>query len=118
LVDSSVVVLLAQGPGGGNGQGDFMKLMMFLGIMVLALWFIILRPQKRDQQAREKLINGLQKGDRVITAGGIHGTVANASDKDTVEVEVARNIKLTFNRGSISVINPKKSGGEGDTKST
>ncbi|MDK2972170.1 MAG: preprotein translocase subunit YajC [Candidatus Sumerlaeota bacterium] len=88
------------------------KMIMFIGIMIMALWFIVLRPQKKEQKKREELIAGMSKGDKVISAGGIHGVVVNASNKETVEVEVAKNVKITFNRSSISVINPKKGGGD------
>lgn len=100
--------MLGQAAGAEQGGGDMTRLMLFFLVIGLALYFIILRPQKREQQSREKLLSSLSKGDKVITAGGIHGSVAATPSKETVEVEVAKGVRMTFNRNSISVINPDK----------
>lgn len=94
--------------------------LLFVAIIVFAFYFIIIRPQKREQVERERVLSTLSKGTKIVTAGGIHGTIASsAKGSDTVEIEVARGVKLTVNRASISrVDSPKEKGGakDGDGK--
>ncbi len=103
--------MTAQTNGGGQSPGmggsEFIIVML---IIFAAFYFIILRPQRKEQQKRQELLGQLKKGDTVISAGGIHGKVLDAGKQDVVIVEVdsQRKTRLTFNRGSISVVNPRK----------
>lgn len=67
-------------------------------LMVLIFYFLLYRPQKKAQEARNKMLESLKVGSRIITIGGIYGTIVNLTDEivtikiaDKVEVEVARN---------------------------
>ncbi len=81
-------------------------------IIGAAFYFIILRPQRKEQKEREAAISEIKKGTKIISAGGIHGVVVDANDKDTLLVEVDKNkgVRMRFNRASISVVqtNEKK----------
>ena len=66
-------------------------------LMVLIFYFLLYRPQKKAQEERSKMLNSLKVGNRVITLGGIYGTIVNLTDEivtlkiaDKVEIEVAR----------------------------
>ena len=89
-------------PQGGNGGGMFSTVIMF-SLIILIFYFMILRPQQKRQKERQKLLEGVKKGDKVITAGGVHGTVIGLEDK-TVLVQVAENVKLKFEKSAISSI--------------
>jgi len=67
---------------------------------VLVFWFIIIRPEKRQRKAREEMLSALQKGDEVITSGGIHGRVAQVKE-DVVTVQVADGVRLRFTLNSV-----------------
>ena len=69
----------------------------------LLIFFLTLRPQQKRQKERHNLLNVSKKADRVITAGGLHGTVEDLTDK-TVTVRVANNVNLTVERTSIATI--------------
>lgn len=72
-------------------------------IFVLAFIFLIDRPQKRRQAELAKKVEGLKKGDKVVSAGGIHGVIAKVNkEKNTVLVTVAKGFDIEFNRGSVS----------------
>lgn len=72
-------------------------------IFILAFIFLIDRPQKRRQAELAKKVEGLKKGDKVVSAGGIHGVIARVNkEKNTVHVTVAKGVDLEFNRGSVS----------------
>ena len=64
---------------------------------------MILRPQQKRQKERQKLLDALKKGDKVITAGGMYGTIAGIDEK-TVLVQVADNVKMKFERSSITSV--------------
>ena len=97
--------LLAMAPppdGGGGGSGIMSTVLMFAFIIGI-FYFLILRPQQKKQKERQKMLDSLNKGDKVVTAGGMHGVIAGMDDK-VVVLQVADNIKLRFERGSISSV--------------
>jgi preprotein translocase subunit YajC len=69
-------------------------------LMALVFYFILYRPQKKQQQQRAEMLNNLKKGDRVIAAGGIYGTIT-ALDAKKVTLKVAEKIEMDFLRGSV-----------------
>lgn len=103
-------IVYAQETGGGaaptgGGSSPFGGTMFMMVIMFAIIYFLMLRPQqKRDRQRREMLA-ALAKGDRVITNGGIYGTIVGLADK-TVVLKVSDDppIKLEFARGAVSQV--------------
>ena len=69
--------------------------------MALIFYFMLYRPQKKDQKKRELLLNSLKKGDKVITAGGMHGVIAAVS-KTKVTLTVAENVKIDFELAAVT----------------
>jgi len=69
-------------------------------LMALVFYFILYRPQKKQQQQRAEMLSNLKKGDRVIAAGGIYGTIT-ALDAKKVTLKVAEKIEMDFLRGSV-----------------
>lgn len=67
------------------------------GIFYFMLW----KPQKKEQQKRQDLLNSLKKGDKIITIGGIYGTITDLSER-TVKVEVAEGVEMTMVRSAVS----------------
>ncbi|MBQ8690261.1 MAG: preprotein translocase subunit YajC [Phascolarctobacterium sp.] len=67
------------------------------GIFYFMLW----KPQKKQQQERQNLLNSLKKGDKIITIGGIYGTITDISER-TVKVEVAEGVEVTMVRSAVS----------------
>jgi len=96
------VVLAADAQDQGNPFGAM--LLLFAPIIIL-YFFIVLRPQRREQQARQAMLSALKKNDRVLTIGGIIGTVSNiSSDGDEVTLKVDDNAKIRFVRSSIQKV--------------
>ena len=98
----SILDLLGMSPQGGNGGGMFSTVIMF-GLIIIIFYFMILRPQQKRQKEREKLLTSLKKGDKIVTVGGLYGTIVGLEDK-TVVVQVADNVKLKFDKTSVSSI--------------
>ncbi len=98
----TILYTLLMAPQQGGGGGAFGTIIMF-GLIILIFYFMILRPQQKRQKERQKLLDSIQKGDKVVTIGGMHGTVIGLEDK-TVLVQVADTVKLKFDRTAISSI--------------
>lgn len=90
--------------GAPSGQGANPLAMWMPIIMIFVImYFLILRPQAKRQKEQQKMLESLQKGDEVVTAGGIYGTIVGMKEKDTVVVvEVDKNVKLNVARASIT----------------
>jgi preprotein translocase subunit YajC len=95
--------MMAQPPQGGSGDGGLMSTLIMFGLIIGIFYFLILRPQQKRQKERQKMLDSVKKGDRIITAGGMHGTVSGLDDK-TLLVQVADNIKLKFDRTAVTTI--------------
>ena len=72
-----------------------------LALMFLVMWLFMIRPQRKQQKKLEEMRNALKKGDKVITAGGIYGTVADI-DGNTVLVKVDGEVKIRVDKTSIN----------------
>lgn len=95
-------VAMAQ-PQGGSSEGSLVSTLVMFGLIIGIFYFLILRPQQKRQKEKQKMHDGLKKGDKVVTAGGMYGTVAGIDEK-TVLLQVSDNVKMKFERSAISVI--------------
>jgi preprotein translocase subunit YajC len=92
------------GAGGGSagGAGGLMSMAPFV-LIIGIFYFFIIRPQNKKQKETQKMIEGAKKGDKVVTIGGIHGTVTSTEEK-TVTVKVDENCRLKLNRSAIATV--------------
>jgi len=72
-------------------------------LIIAVFYFLILRPQQKRQKERAKLLEGVKKGDKIITSGGFHGTVEGVED-DSVLVKIADNVKVKMDKSAIGTI--------------
>jgi preprotein translocase subunit YajC len=92
---------------GGAGQPSMLSALLPFIIIFVIFYFLIIMPARKKQRKHQELVGGLKGGERVVTAGGIYGTVSRVMD-DRVEVEVDKNTKLQIAKSSISgVIEPQ-----------
>ena len=91
-----------------------MSTLVMFALIIGIFYLMILRPQQKKQKERQKILDSVRKGDKVITAGGLHGAVAGLDDK-TVLLQVGDNVKMKFERSAISSIVRE---GEPDPKET
>jgi len=76
--------------------------MLPFGFLAIIFWFLILRPQQRDQRRRQELLNQIKKNDRVVTSGGLIGTIADlSSDGRFVTLKVDDSTRIRFLRTAI-----------------
>jgi preprotein translocase subunit YajC len=97
-----IPLLLAQAAAGPEQPP---MLFQFLPLIIIAVlfYFLLIRPQQKKQKEHEKLVSGVKTGDKIVTAGGIHGIVANVKES-TFLVKVADNVKIEFDKSAITSV--------------
>jgi len=85
-----------------GGSGSMILLMQFVAIGFI-FYFLLIRPQRKEQQRHREMLDQLKKGDEVITAGGIVGTVVHIQD-DRLTIKTAENTRLVIQRSRIAQV--------------
>ena len=80
--------------------GLFGNPLLLLGLLFLVMYFTMIRPQSKQAKAHRELVGGLSKGDRIVTVGGIHGTIREVDEK-TILVDVDGGTKLRIDKGKV-----------------
>lgn len=97
----SVAYAMAQGQQGAGGGGGSLAGFLPLILLIVIFYFLLIRPQQKKQKALRDLHENLKVGDRVVTSGGIHGTVAAVSGR-VVTLKVAEKVKIEVDRSAIA----------------
>ncbi len=92
---------LSNSSGAAEGGGSGFGMIIMFGAIFLVFWFMILRPQKKQQDVRKKMLAAVKRGDQVITTGGLFATVRDVKG-DRVVANIADGVKVEI---SISAIN-------------
>ncbi|HEX2825624.1 MAG TPA: preprotein translocase subunit YajC [Burkholderiales bacterium] len=94
----------AQATGGATGGG--FESMLLIGAMFAVLYFLMIRPQMKRQKEHKAMVDALQKGDEVVTAGGILGRISKIGE-GYVSVEIAPNTEIQVQRAAVQTVLPK-----------
>ena len=119
-MNSLTSFLLMAAPDAANtanapGANPLVSFLPFILIIVI-FYFLIIRPQNKKQKETQKMLDSLKKGDKIVTVGGIHGTIQSVKDKSVI-VKIDDNVKVEFSRSAISgVETPAKDKEEKDAK--
>lgn len=97
------VLLSGPSPEGGGGLASLF--LPFL-LVFIVFYFFIIRPQKKREDTRKSMIEAVKKGDRIVTIGGVHGTVTKVDD-DSVLAQVDDTVKLRFDKNAIASVQSK-----------
>jgi preprotein translocase subunit YajC len=88
---------------------------VLMGGMLAIVYFVLIRPEKKRQADHRKMLGALQKGDRVLTTGGIYGTVASIQDDEvTLKIDESQNVRVRVARSAVS--NVLREGAETSTQ--
>jgi preprotein translocase subunit YajC len=98
--EGSTVYLAANTPGGSN-----YSLFIMLGILIVGMYFLMIRPQQRRRREMQEMQSTIGPGDQVLTIGGLYGTVT-AIDDESVTLEVAPGVTNRYARGAINRVVP------------
>lgn len=100
--------LLAMGSTGqGGGPGGFVASILPIAAMIAILWFLLIRPQQKEQQKHRDMVKNLRKGDEVVTVGGLYGRIMSL-DGEKVSLKISSDVKVDVERSKVvRVLNPK-----------
>ena len=85
---------------GQAAQGGGWTMWVMLALIFVVMWFFMIRPQKKQQKELQNFRDSLKKGDKVVTIGGIYGTIAEVKE-DSVLVEVDSNVKIRVSKQAL-----------------
>ena len=92
--------LILQSPPAGQGGG--MGFIIMMVVIFAVMWFFMIRPQQKRQKKIREFQNALSEGTRVVTGGGIYGTVKRIdSEKNRIDVEIAKGVVIEVDRGYV-----------------
>ena len=94
------MILLQAAEAAQQPQGGGWTMWVMLILIIVVMWFFMIRPQRKQQKELQKFRDGLSKGDKVVTIGGIYGTVAEIKDK-TLLLEIDHNVKIKVDKNSV-----------------
>jgi preprotein translocase subunit YajC len=100
LIDQAFAQTAPAGPGGG----DFIIQLLPIALIFVVFYFLMIRPQQRKVKEHRAMVAALRRGDRVVTSGGIVGTVAKTLGDNELLVEIADGVRVKVMRGSISEV--------------
>lgn len=91
------------GQAGGQPQSNLFATLLPLILIVVVMYFLMIRPQQKKQKAHQALIASLKPGDEVVTSGGLYGTVAGVDEKkNSIYLKIANDVKVRVDRFSIA----------------
>ncbi len=97
----------AQAAAGAPGGADVLMQMAPFGIILVIMYFLILRPQQQRAKAHQNLISNIRRGDTVVTNGGLIAKVTKAVDDSEIEIEIAPNVRVRQSRSAIAEVRAK-----------
>ena len=98
---NSIINLILMAPAGGEGEGsNQISFFIMMALMIVVFYFFMIRPQVRKQKEMKNFREGLKKGDKVITTGGIYGKINNISD-NIITIDVGNNVIIKVDKNAI-----------------
>src|ERR1700728_660905 len=92
------------GFGGASGSGGMIVQFMPLILIIIIMYFLILRPQQRKVKQHQEMIKALRRGDTVVTSGGLVGKVTKVIDDQHIEIEISDGVRVRHLRTSVSEV--------------
>lgn len=93
----------AQAAGGMDAIGSFLPLILIF----VVFYFLLIRPQQKKQKAHREMLSALHRGDRIVTSGGLVGTITKVTSDTELMVEISEGVKVRVMRGMISDVMSK-----------
>ncbi|HUP01390.1 MAG TPA: preprotein translocase subunit YajC [Gemmatimonadota bacterium] len=92
--------LMLGSPGEGGGAAGFIASLLPIAAMIGILWFLLIRPQQKEQQRHREMVRNLKKGDEIVTVGGVYGRIMAIGD-ERVSLKVAEGVKIDVERNKV-----------------
>lgn len=104
-----ITTAYAQTAGATMGGGSMLAGWLPVLLVFFVFYWLVLRPQQRRAKEHHEMIHTLDRGDKIITAGGLYATVTKILDEDKIEIELAENVRIFVQRQSITALTSKAS---------
>jgi preprotein translocase subunit YajC len=88
----------------GGGEPSFIASMIPLILIFVIFYFLLIRPQQKRAKEHRQMVANLRRGDTVVTAGGVKGKVTRVGEGEEIEVEIAKDVRVTVIRSTISAV--------------
>lgn len=92
--------VLQAAPASAPAAGSSWSMWIMLILIFVVMWFFMIRPQRKQQKELQKFRDGLKKGDKIVTIGGIYGTVVEVKEKSLL-IEIDSNVKIRVDKNSV-----------------
>ena len=86
-----------------SGEGTSSSYLIMMGLMIVVFWLFMIRPQTKKAKQQKEFINNLQKGDKIVTISGIHGSVNKVNDDGTIMLETSPGSYIKLEKSAISL---------------
>jgi len=94
------ILTLLQAQGAGQAGGGGLTMLLMLALIFVVMWLFMIRPQQKRQKELNSFRDSLKKGDKVVTVGGIYGTVLEVND-NKVMLEIDKDVKIKVDKASL-----------------
>ena len=101
--------------GGGGGGSDIFTAMLPLVLIFAVFYFLLIRPQQKKMKTHTQMIGNLRRGDKIVTGGGVYGTVTKVLNEAEVMVEIAEGVRIKIARGTITTLLTQRDPATGQT---
>ncbi len=109
MILSGLFLSFTKAPSAAPSGGVSLHFFIMMGLVFLVFYLLLIRPQRTRQKKHQEMVENLKPGDKIVTSGGIHGTIMGVQ-KDRIELKIASNVKIDITKTSVAVIPtpPKK----------
>lgn len=102
-MDLIYTILMGAPQGGDGGGGSLIGMLLPFVLIIAVMYFLMIRPQQKKQKQHQAMLAELKKGDRVVTNGGMFGTIFGINDNENkVIIKVSEDVKMEFLKSSIA----------------
>lgn len=106
MILGSLMTLVRQDQPASPGGGSFLTAIIPFVLVFVIFYLLIILPSRRKQKKHQQMVEELKPGDKIITTGGIHGTVMGVQ-QDKIEIKVSANVKIDISKNAVAVIQNK-----------
>ena len=103
MIFSALLTISDQAPGGGAGQGSFITALIPFILVFVIFYLLIIMPSRKKQKKHQEMVEKLKAGDKIVTSGGIYGTVMGTKE-DRIEVKISSNVKIDITKNAVAAI--------------
>ncbi|MEK7449133.1 MAG: preprotein translocase subunit YajC [Planctomycetota bacterium] len=106
---NTLITSMAQANSGGGGADQLLRMIVPFALIFVLFYFLFIRPQKKKEQERLKMLQNIQKNDRVLTSSGIYGIIVGIKDNEvTLRIDEKNDVKIRLARSAVIAIEKSK----------